>query len=104
MADTTSCSSLIGFYRKQIAEKAKDGSLKVETNGSKASSAPAAGENYQPITVSFNNIDQSAAPKRRGRWDQTADETPAKTAKKPASSFFTSESATPGHNAAWAGE
>jgi len=66
-------------FRKQIAEKAKDGSLKVsETNGAKA------------------------APKRRGRWDQTSDETPSKTAKKPASSFFTAESATPSHGAAWA--
>ena len=66
-------------FRKQIAEKAKDGSLKVsETNGAKA------------------------APKRRGRWDQTSDETPAKTAKKPASAFFTAESSTPSHSAAWA--
>ena len=61
-------------YRKQMAEKAKDGTLKpVDTNGA-----------------------AKAAPKRRGRWDQT-EETPAKTAKKPASSFFQAEgSATPG--------
>ena len=66
--------------RKQIAEKAKDGSLQVsETNGAKT------------------------APKRRGRWDQPAEETPAKTAKKSAASFFTTESsATPSHSAAWA--
>ena len=57
-----------------MAEKAKDGTLKpVDTNGA-----------------------AKAAPKRRGRWDQT-EETPAKTAKKPASSFFQAEgSATPG--------
>jgi len=52
-------------FRKQMAEKAKDGSLKaVDTNGAKA------------------------APKRRGRWDQTSDETPAKTAKKTSCSFL----------------
>ena len=68
-------------YRKQIAEKAKDGSLKVsESNGANGA---------------------KAAPKRRGRWDQTSDETPSKTAKTPASSFFTAESATPSR-AAWA--
>jgi len=65
--------------RKQMAEKAKDGSLIAsETNGSAKS-----------------------APKRRGRWDQTSDETPSKSAKKPASSFFTAESSTPSHTA-WA--
>jgi len=68
--------------RKQIAEKAKEGTLTVnkdvkETNGAKA------------------------APKRRGRWDQTSDETPSKSSKKPAASFFASESSTPSH-AAWA--
>jgi len=68
-------------FRKQIAEKAKDGSLKVsESNGANGA---------------------KAAPKRRGRWDQTSDETPSKTAKTPASSFFTAESATPSR-AAWA--
>ena len=65
--------------RKQIAEKTKDGSLKVsETNGSK-----------QP-------------QKRRGRWDQTSEETPSKSAKKPAASFFAAEASTPSHSAAWA--
>ena len=68
-------------YRKQLAEKAKDGTLKaVDTNGA-----------------------AKTAPKRRGRWDQT-EETPAKTAKVPASSFFQAESggatdATPGRQA-----
>ena len=66
-------------FKKQIAEKAKDGSLKVyDTNGSK-----------QP-------------QKRRGRWDQTSEETPSKSAKKPAASFFAAEASTPGHSAAWA--
>merc|ERR1719495_3139920 len=65
-------------FRKQMAEKAKDGTLKaVDTNGAKA------------------------APKRRGRWDQTSDETPAKSAKKPAAAFFAAEASTPSH-AAWA--
>jgi len=63
--------------RKQMTEKAKDGTLKaVDTNGAAAA---------------------KAAPKRRGRWDQT-EETPS--AKKPAASFFQAESgseaATPG--------
>jgi len=65
-------------FRKQMAEKAKDGTLKaVDTNGAKT------------------------APKRRGRWDQTSDETPAKSAKKPAAAFFAAEASTPSH-AAWA--
>jgi len=67
-------------FRKQMAEKAKDGTLKaVDLNGAAKS-----------------------APKRRGRWDQTSDETPAaKTAKKPAAAFFAAEATTPSH-AAWA--
>eukprot|EP00090_Calanus_glacialis_P027915 TRINITY_DN4445_c0_g1_i4.p1 TRINITY_DN4445_c0_g1~~TRINITY_DN4445_c0_g1_i4.p1 ORF type:complete len:1336 (+),score=504.50 TRINITY_DN4445_c0_g1_i4:4268-8275(+) len=65
-------------FRKQMAEKAKDGTLKaVDTNGAKT------------------------APKRRGRWDQTSDETPAKSAKKPAAAFFAAEASTPSHTA-WA--
>jgi len=67
-------------FRKQMAEKAKDGTLKaVDTNGA-----------------------AKAAPKRKGRWDQTTDETPSKSAKKPAAAFFAAESSTPSHSAAWA--
>ena len=67
--------------RKQMAEKAKEGTLQAvaDSNGAAA----------------------KAAPKRKGRWDQTTDETPAKAAKKPAAAFF-AESSTPSHTAAWA--
>ena len=66
-------------FRKQMAEKAKDGTLKaVDTNGA-----------------------AKAAPKRKGRWDQTQDETPSKAAKKPAAAFF-AEASTPSHTTAWA--
>ena len=68
-------------YRKQMAEKAKDGTLKA---------------------VDTNTAAAKAAPKRKGRWDQTVDETPSKTAKKPAAAFFAAESSTPSHSAAWA--
>jgi len=66
--------------RKQIADKAKDGTLQAtEVNGAAKS-----------------------APKRRGRWDQTTEETPvSKSAKKPAAAFFTAEASTPSHTA-WA--
>jgi splicing factor 3B subunit 1 len=68
--------------RKQMAEKAKEGTLQVvaDSNGAAA----------------------KVAPKRKGRWDQTTDETPAKTAKKPAAAFFAAEASTPSHTAAWA--
>merc|ERR1719495_2421926 len=67
-------------FRKQMAEKAKDGTLKaVDTNGAA----------------------KAAAPKRKGRWDQTTDETPSKAAKKPAAAFF-AEASTPSHSSAWA--
>ena len=72
-------------YRKQMAEKAKDGTLQaVDTNGAAKS-----------------------APKRRGRWDQTEETPDPKKTKKPASSFFQAEGvgsgaeATPGRQA-WA--
>jgi len=66
-------------YRKQMAEKAKDGTLKaMDTNGDAAA---------------------KTAAKRRGRWDQTADETPK--TKKPAAAFFAAESATPSRDS-WA--
>jgi len=65
--------------RKQMADKAKEGTLQAsEVNGAAKS-----------------------APKRRGRWDQTTEETPAKSAKKPAAAFFTAEASTPSHTA-WA--
>ncbi|XP_044726974.1 splicing factor 3B subunit 1 [Chrysoperla carnea] len=45
--------------RKKILEKAKEGTLKIQTNG-----------------------ESKSAPKKRGRWDQTVDESPAPTKKK----------------------
>jgi len=70
--------------RKQMAEKAKEGTLKAVSTGDSNGSAI------------------KAAPKRKGRWDQTTDETPTpKTAKKPAASFF-QDASTPQHNPAWA--
>lgn len=64
-----------------MREKAKDGTLKA-VNGS-GSSGPA----------------QAPATKRR-RWDQTADDTPAKQAKKSSSSWDAAEAATPS-NTRW---
>ncbi len=56
---------------KQMKEKAKEGTLKVvDANASNGASGPG------PRT----------APKRRGRWDVTAEETPSKTVKKPEAS------------------
>lgn len=70
-------------FRKQMQEKAKDGTLKA-------------------VSQDTNGAAKAAAPKRKGRWDQTTDETPtAKTAKKPAAAFF-AEASTPQHNPAWA--
>jgi len=70
-------------FRKQMQEKAKDGTLKA-------------------VSQDSNGAAKAAAPKRKGRWDQTTDETPtAKTAKKPAAAFF-AEASTPQHNPAWA--
>ncbi|KAG8223693.1 hypothetical protein J437_LFUL004058 [Ladona fulva] len=64
--------------RKKLAEKAKDGTLKPVSNGD----AP------------------KAAPKKRGRWDQTADETPTPAAKKKAASLWDAPEAneTPAHS------
>jgi splicing factor 3B subunit 1 len=71
-------------YRKQMADRAKDGTLKaVDTNTNGAAS--------------------KTAPKRRGRWDQQEED--VQPAKKPAASFFQAESAggatdaTPGRQA-----
>ena len=68
--------------QKQMKDKAKEGTLKV--------------------------VDQNAgavrtAPKRRGRWDMTAEETPSKTAKKPSGGTTpTAEApATPAHLNQW---
>ncbi|XP_071445773.1 splicing factor 3B subunit 1 isoform X1 [Hetaerina americana] len=64
--------------RKKLAEKAKDGTLKPVSNGD----AP------------------KAAPKKRGRWDQTADETPSQPTKKKAASLWDAPEAneTPAHS------
>ncbi|XP_046390024.1 splicing factor 3B subunit 1 isoform X1 [Ischnura elegans] len=64
--------------RKKLAEKAKDGTLKPVSNGD----AP------------------KAAPKKRGRWDQTAEETPTQPSKKKAASLWDAPEAneTPAHS------
>ena len=68
--------------KKQMKDKAKDGTLKVVEE--------------VPLV--------KTAPKRRGRWDMTgsAEETPSKVAKKPAvSDGNATPSATPGHGNQW---
>ncbi len=70
--------------QKQMKDKAKEGTLKVVDQN--AGSAPAAGVR--------------TAPKRRGRWDMTAEETPSKAVKKP-SATPAEGSTTPGHLNQW---
>ena len=63
---------------KQMRDKAKEGTLKV-------------------VDQNIGNGAPRSAPKRRGRWDMTTEETPSKTAKKPPSEAST----TPAHLNQW---